>query len=512
MPSSNPAPTSTPIQPGLGGGSDPAGPDRFAADRFAAARSVADAVLYEGYVLYPYRASSRKNQTRWQFGVLTPSAFSEADSSERSWTRTECIVEPRPEREGPSSTASSHHVRGATLMVRIRCLHVQHRGVEAVVDGADGAEEFSPVAMLQVEGQSYVEWDEAIDRVVEVGPVALAPGKKDLVQTFFFPGGSKTELVASGGQVVGRVVRTCQPVEGTVRIAVTAADQGSRFLKVITTVENTTDWTGGSTRRDEIMGSCLVAVHTMLAVDGGLFISLLDPPQEAREAVSRCSSDGSYPVLIGEGDVVLSSPIILYDHPEVAPESPGDLYDSTEIDEILALRVLTLTDEEKAEARGTDPRSAAIIDRCDEMTPEMWDRLHGTIRPCDGTASAPLFDSEAPELSGRADILDAAVPWWDPDVDASVDPWSDSVIVGGVEISKGSSVRLRPSHRSDAQDLFLDGLAATVAGVFKDVDGAVQVAVTVDDDPATEELAWQGRYLFFHPDEVEPVSAREPAP
>ena len=77
---------------------------------------------------------------------------------------------------------------------------------------------------------------------------------------------------------------------------------------------------------------------------------------------------------------MLSSPIILYDHPEVAPGSPGDLYDATEIDEILALRVLTLTEEEKSEARGTDPRAAAIIDRCDEMPPEVWDRLHGAVR------------------------------------------------------------------------------------------------------------------------------------
>ena len=62
-----------------------------------------------------------------------------------------------------------------------------------------------------------------------------------------------------------------------------------------------------------------------------------------------------------------------------------------------------------------------------------------------------------------------------------------------------------PSHRADAQDIFLSGLSATVAGVFTDVDGDQHVAVTVDDDPATEELEWQGRYLFFHVDEVEPL-------
>jgi hypothetical protein len=203
-------------------------------------------------------------------------------------------------------------------------------------------------------------------------------------------------------------------------------------------------------------------------------------------------------VLIGGDDVVLSSPIILYDHPAVAPESPGDLYDATEIDEILALRVLTLTDAEKSEARGTDPRSAAIIDRCAEMTPETWERLHGVMRP---TGPCP-----AERTDERANHDPVAVPWWDESADASVDPWTDTVTIGGAVVGKGASVRLHPTRRSDAQDLFLRGLTATVAGVFNDVDGSVQVAVTVDDDPATEELAWQGRYLFFHPDEVEPLA------
>ncbi|MGH9115209.1 MAG: hypothetical protein ACRDWW_05200, partial [Acidimicrobiales bacterium] len=244
-------------------------------------------------------------------------------------------------------------------------------------------------------------------------------------------------------------------------------------------------------RREDLMGRSLVAVHTILGVEGGKFVSMLDPPVGAAEAVASCRSEGTFPVLVGDDDVMLSSPIILYDHPEVAPESPGDLYDATEIDEILALRVLTLTDEEKAEARGTDARAAAVIDRCDEMPPEVWARLHGAVRSLRPAAAAPPGAS-----------------WWDPDADASVDPWSDSVVVGGVEVSRGTRVRLRPSRRADAQDLFLDGMTAAVAGVFQDVDGSDHVAVTLDGDPAAEEMQWQGRYLFFHPDEVVPL--REP--
>ncbi|HEX3981037.1 MAG TPA: hypothetical protein VHW93_07430, partial [Acidimicrobiales bacterium] len=227
---------------------------------------------------------------------------------------------------------------------------------------------------------------------------------------------------------------------------------------------------------------------------------------------------GIYPVLVGDDDVVLAAPIILYDHPAVAPESPGDLYDATEIDEILALRVLTLTEDEKREARGTDPRAAAIVDRCDGMEPEAWDRLHGTFRPVDRSGSGATTAAGPPEpttptgptTEGTGE--QAGLPWWDPLADASVDPFSDSVTVAGVEVTKGTPVRLRPSRRSDAQDLFYRDQRATVAGVFSDVDGTVQVAVTIDDDPATADLVWQGRYLFFLPDEVEPLTDRTEAP
>jgi hypothetical protein len=51
--------------------------------------------------------------------------------------------------------------------------------------------------------------------------------------------------------------------------------------------------------------------------------------------------------------------------------------------------------------------------------------------------------------------------------------------------------------------MFLRDMDATVTGIFTDVDASVLVAVTVDDDPATEALTWQGRALFFHPDEIE---------
>jgi hypothetical protein len=452
------------------------------ADRFETAHAVADAVLYEGYVLYPYRASSRKNQARFQWGVLTPQPFSEADGAERWSMRTECLMAPGVD---------------PTLWVRVRFLHAQHRTIEKLHEGGG----FGPVEHLEVDDIRHVDWDEAVDRVVDVTPLPLFPLPfSEHVVLFAFDGGTDYEPVrAADGTVAGRFVRRREPVTGAIRIGASQPDGASPYLKVAVTVENTTPWAGSGVHRDEAMAHSLISVHTMLQVDGGQFVSLLDPPDEASPAASTCRSDGAYPVLLGDDDVVLSSPIILYDHPEVAPQSPGDLYDSLEIDEILALRVMTLTDEEKSEARGTDARAAAIINRCDDMSPETMGALHGQMKPV-GSSIRPVAEAaEGPEDP-------YAVPWWDPEIDASFDPWTESVWIAGIEVTKGTAVRLRPSHRSDAQDIFLAGLLATVAGVFTDVDGDQHVAITVDDDPATEELMWQGRYLFFHVDEVEPLA------
>ena len=442
---------------------------------------MADAVLYEGYVLYPYRASSRKNQIRWTFGVLAPKRWAEADGSERSGNRTEVIVDPG---DHPS------------LRVRIRCLQVQERRIE----GAAGRGTFGPVDGLIVGGVTHVDFAEAVEHELDLPAVTAAAHRRrprrasrvDLAGRRRHRRPSRTPTARSWGASCGSGGRCRREVHVTARWA----DGPSALLHVTVAVENTVDDDDPHARRDEALHRSLVAVHTLLAVDDGVFVSLLEPPDFAAAAVRGCHSEGTFPVLIGgEGsataDVVLSSPIILYDHPAVAPESQGDLFDATEIDEILALRILTLTDEEKAEARGTDARAAAIVDRYDDMPPELWERLHGAIRSIG--PSAPPPDPAQP----------GAAPWWDPGMDGAVDPFSDTVVVAGRVVGRGTKVVLRPSRRADAHDLFLAGQHATVAGVFRDVDGGDHVAVTLDDDPATELLAAQGRYYYFAPDEVE---------
>jgi hypothetical protein len=225
-----------------------------------------------------------------------------------------------------------------------------------------------------------------------------------------------------------------------------------------------------------------------------------------------------WPVLIGHderSEAMLVSPIILYDNPAIAEESQGDLFDGTEIDEILTLRTMTLTDEEKRQARATDPRARQIVDRVDSMPQELLDRLHGTVRYLRGIAGESARDDvlELRELTEGADVTEATditatpdVPWWDPGADASVSPGTDTVVVAGVPVGNGSKVRLRPVlRRSDAQDMFLNDRVATVRAVLSDVDGDRYVAVTLDDDPGADLQNTHGRFRYFSPDEVQPL-------
>ena len=234
-------------------------------------------------------------------------------------------------------------------------------------------------------------------------------------------------------------------------------------------------------------------------------MSLLDPPGHAAADAASCTQHRCWPVMVADDagtDAVLVSPIVLGDHPSIAPESAGDLFDATEIDEILTLRVMTMTDQEKAEARGTDPRAAAILDRCDTMTDDALALLHGARRSA--TADG------APD-GRRAAGAGGDVPWWDEGQDARAEPESDAVLVGDVAVAKGSRVLLRPSRRADAQDLFLAGQTAVVSRVYFDVDGGTHLAVVLEDDPGRDLYDTTGRFYYFGPDEVEPLPAREDA-
>ncbi len=485
-------------------------------ERFALARQVADAVLFEGYVLYPYRASAAKNRLRWQFGVLVPPAWG-ADCEEHDFQHTECLMEPKD---------------GATLSVEVRFLHARRRTVQRALPGGD----FETVPELHLDDRVLVPWDEGGEERVEVvAPVAELLGD-GVTLPFRRPAREDTEPVLdAAGRTVGRLVRRCAEITGRVRLSARELDGPYRVLRLTAVVENTTPWTppaGHAADRDAALPHSLVATHLLMALDAGSFLSMTDPPEWAKGAVAACRNLHTWPVLAGEpgrADLVLSSPIILEDHPAIAPESPGALYDATEIDEILALRTAALTDEEKREARGTDARAAAVIDLADSMPAEVLERLHGAVRGLreitgeaggapDGPSSSDGRSlSDVPSFSDFAGFPDEHgvqrpdIPWWDPASDAGFDPERDRIVVDGRSLGRGSRVELRPGLRhTDAQDLFLQGRAATVEAVLHDVDGAVHLAVTVEGDPGADIRREQGRYLYFQPDEIVPLDPLDP--
>jgi hypothetical protein len=307
---------------------------------------------------------------------------------------------------------------------------------------------------------------------------------------FEVPGGRDTEPLVDPATGRADVVRTRRPLRGEFELAV-ASEGGYPILTV--TVRNTGE--PATDRRDALARSMLGA-HVIAEAGGAEFVSLLEPPPEAEAAVARCVQHRCFPVLAGPpGDrsLMLISPIILYDHPEIAEQSQESLYDATEIDEILTLRVMAMTDEEKAAARATDPRAARIVDSCDAMTAEQMARLHGVLRD-PGAGQNRLV----PEIPPGTD-------WWDPVADGAVRPDSDAVPIAGTLVRKGSMVRLHPARRADIHDMFFDGRDARVTSVHADVDGRTHVGVVIADDPGADLHEWYGRYLYFDPDELEPL-------
>ncbi|MEU0724231.1 hypothetical protein [Streptomyces sp. NPDC006140] len=443
--------------------------------------AVADAVLYEGYLLYPYRRSSAKNRVRWQFGVLFPRDWVESDGpvvpgvsgSADSWyQQTECLLRVRR----PDS---------ARVRVRIRYLQMQRKQVEDTGQ--------RPVESLRTDdGTAHLTFDEAVPREagIEVPLDELLRGGRTVAVGA--AAGEDIEPLPGGA---GRVVRRREEVRA--ETTVTAERLSDDLCRLRVRTANTAPGPAPRTSREEALRRALIATHTLIGGEGVEFVSLIDPPTDLEAPTRACRNEFTFPVLGGTAEdtarVVLSAPIILPDHPQVAPESPGDLHDAAEIDEILTLRTMLLTDEEKREARATDPRAAAILDRVDTMPQEVFERLHGAVRSL--APSAPPAPAPADRPS-----------WWQEGADDGLSPSTDTVLVDGVRLGGGSRVRLRPRGRgADAQDMFLAGRTAEVAAVFHDVDGSVHLAVTLDDDPAAELHSWYGRFHYFRPDELEPL-------
>ena len=436
---------------------------------FAPALAIANAVLYEGYLLFPYTASSRKNRVRWQFGVVVPEAYLAAGTGESAEQQTEVLIALRQaQADGPAELPR--------VTVRLRFLQVEARRVEAFQAGR-----YVPVDALTVAGTRHLTFDEAVEREITLTFEAAAGAHAEL--PIAIAGGTDEEELRDAAGRRGRVRRERWPLVGTLSVACEAVPGTSTLRKVCVRVVNRSAVVAGE--RAGALRTALVSSHVLLAVENGAYISVLDPSAAAAEATQALKNRQLFPVLVGDGaadaqraTLVLASPIILYDFPAVAAQTDGDAFDATEIDELLTLSVLSLPDAERDEARATDPRARAIVERAERFGARERDRVHaGTMR----AAGDPFATIDVPAL--------------------------DCVYIGGTKVSKGSSVRLHPNRRADAWDIFLRERTATVRAIHQDVEDVTYVAVTVDDDPASDLHDWYGRSFFFYPDEIEPLES-----
>jgi hypothetical protein len=426
-------------------------------------QAVADAVLYEGFILYPYRPSALKNRQRWTFGGVFPQAFSVQSGSDPWRLQSECLV------EGGGRTRISMRLRFLQLVVR--------EPAKPAVGGG-----WTPVPVLEVEGRQVVAWEEAMEREVAVPPTSLADlAERPLRQAFAFDAAGEREEICDGeGRPAGSILRTRRRLEGTATVSATSVGPGLWRLQAA--VENGSPLDQPACEsRTLAQPSALASAHAILRVEGGRFISQTDPPAYLHTAAEACRNQGWWPVLAGpEGcrDTVLATPIILEDHPRIAPESPGDLFDSAEIDEILTLRILTMTDAEKAEAAAADPRAKALLDRTEALDAEAMAKLHGALRK-------PAWPK--PELAALHDRAG--------------------------DLSVGDRVRLKPRAGGDVMDIVLAGKIAVVEAIERDFEDRVHVAVTIEDDPGRDLGLdrFPGHRFFFSREELEPV-ALEAAP
>jgi hypothetical protein len=335
---------------------------------------IAEAVLYEGYMLYPYRPSSVKNQQRWNFGVLCPPSYCEQQrGSEYDFMQTELLACSEP---------------GTKLTVKVRFLQIVQRSigklrVPATSLSRDTEPLFDFVERLEANGRVYQSWQEAVEREVPCEEMEVSLAAAPTSFPFDFPAHREVEPVhGESGHVIGVIVREWKHLSGSVTVSAECVLKN--LFKIQVLIRNRSDFSAApdGVREDAVLFS-LVSTHTILGVEGGEFISLLDPPAEYELLASDCKNVRTWPVLVGEQDsrrAMLSSPIILYDYPQIAPESPGSLFDGTEIDEILSLRIMTLTDDEKREIRQSDDRAREILDRTENLPEEQFMKLHGVLR------------------------------------------------------------------------------------------------------------------------------------
>jgi hypothetical protein len=314
-----------------------------------------------------------------------------------------------------------------------------HVRLECVAEPEPDATLAATLRYLAPSGEGH----RAAERRIELGPVPL---------------GERVTTRFDGGRLTIRSERLAD---------------GSAFVRCC--VHNSTAAPAGLDRAGALARS-LISTQLVVRIANGRFRSPLD---------GAPTSVNTYPVLATQADdAVLGTTYVLPDHPQIAPESRGTLFDSTEIEEALLLHVQVLSDDERAEIERADPAVREMIARAAAATPEDIAALHGRVEIRDPVTNEP--PAEPPNLP-------------DPAAGQPV------AIVDGVRFARGVKVVIRPGPDADIQARMLDGRTATIERILTDYDGKTHLGVTIDDDPGQDLMRETGRFLYFFAPEVEVI-------
>jgi hypothetical protein len=386
-------------------------------------------LLYEGYALYPYTPGV-KNATPTPFGIVYPPSYAESQPA-------------------------------AFPMLRL----------ETVLQGGPDARISGTVLFLQATGERH----EATERSLELAPVTLAELARGPVRdTYAFEMEDERELRG--------------------RIAMRADLLSPELARIRLCLHNETEMRADpeEVSRGEALRHSLISTHPLLEVENGRFISPLERHGPEGEAALASEPVNTFPVLLGDQDAaVLGAAIVLPDHPELAPESLGNLFDNTEIEEALLLHVHALSEDERREISSQDPAVREMIERAESTTGEDILGLHGRL-----TYTEPEADKGAAANGGP--------PKPPPGLDDV--RGEREAAAAGTTVRLGDKIVLRPGTEGDVYDKILHGRTATIERIYRGYDERVYLGVTVDDDPGQDLLRETGRFLFFFADEVEPVS------
>ena len=323
-------------------------------------------LLYEGYSLYPYYRSAIKNQKPIPFGVIFPKDYNAYNEHSHSHIQSQSII------YGSSDL---------TVSINVRFLHLNQTGL---YQKNYNSEEFSPAFDLEINGKTHQAASPTIERNIQTESLRitdLTAGGKTI--PFSFESFNEGEMIFNDEkEIVAKRITSISEINGVVQIQAEVLVDMEDSFRLTVTVTNITQVANASLRtRDEALLQSFLSTHIILQTPDGEFISQQDTPAKWQPAMATCNNVNTWPILIDKNNTtLLSSPIILYDYPEINPVSSGDLFDSTEIEEALLLHVNLLSDEEKKRIGSNDEKLRAMLDNVSSLTPEDLNVYHSMMK------------------------------------------------------------------------------------------------------------------------------------